>query len=141
MPIIRLGYKRPLKAADMWSLKYVYTTDYVLTQFNRRWEKRPKPDGADRAAFRRNVAFVLFLVFWPLFSYCFVLKLIQTVLMFCSPIVLDWLIYFMSSNDPDWKGYFYSFLLFLISFLEAILANQVSSLSLSASVFDDQNFI
>ena len=108
----------------MWSLKYIYTTDYLLAQFNKRWEKRPKV--GDKSQYKRNVAFVIFLVFWPLFTYCFVLKLIQTVLMFLSPIVLDWLIYFMSSDDPDWKGYFYSFLLFLISFTESILANQVS---------------
>ena len=125
-PIIRLGYKRPLKIADMWNLKFIYTTDYLLSQFNQRWERRPKDDGTDRAQFKRNVAWVTFLVFWPLFTYCFVLKLVQTVLMFSSPIVLDWLITFMSSNDPNWKGYFYSFLLFLISFSESLLANQVS---------------
>ena len=108
----------------MWNLKTAYTTDYLLGQFNKPWQKRPKDDGTRTAQIKRNVAFVIFSVFWPLFAYCFVLKLIQTVLMFCSPTVLDWLITFMSSNDPNWKGYFYSFLLFLISFLESLFDNQ-----------------
>ena len=125
-PIIRLGYKRPLRIADMWSLSPIYTTDYVLTQFNKHWDKRPKDDGSRIARFRRNVAFVTFRVLWPLFGFCFILKIAQTILMFTSPIVLDWLIYFMSSDDPDWKGYVYSFLLVFISFMETLFDNQVS---------------
>ena len=123
-PIIQLGYKRSLQIADVWNLKSIYKTDYVLAQFNERWEKRPKDADTRKARLKRNIAFVIFLFQWPLFAYCFLLKLIQTLLMFSSPVVLDWLIYFMSSDDPNWLGYFYSFLLFLISFFESMFESQ-----------------
>ena len=123
-PLIRLGYKRPLKITDMWSLTS-YSTDQILSQFNESWDMRPKDDGTRTVRIKRNVAFVIFRIFWPLLAFCFVLKIVQTILMFSSPIVLDWLITFMSSsNDPDWKGYLYSFLLFLISFMESVFDNQ-----------------
>lgn len=123
-PIIRLGYKRPLKIADVWTLNSIYTTDYILAQFNKRWEKRPKDEPGRLVQLRRNVAFIIFLVLWPHFSLVFVLKTIQTCFMFLSPIVLDWLIFFMASNDPNWIGYLYASMLFLISFLESMFESQ-----------------
>ena len=96
----------------------------MLSEFNKRWDKRPKYDETSKRQLRRNVAWVIFRTLWPLFAYCFFLKLVQTFLMFSSPIVLDWLITFMSSDDPNWKGYFYSFLLFLISLLDSLFDNQ-----------------
>ena len=123
-PIIKLGYKRPLKVSDMWNLKLIYKTDFVLKVFDKLWSKK-KYDKITNAEVRRNVAIVLFSTFWTQFTYCFILKLLQTILMFLSPVVLDYLISFMASpSDPDWKGYFFSFLLFSISFLESIIANQ-----------------
>lgn len=107
----------------MWALKPTYSTDYMLSQFNEYWEKRLKGEGTKKQS-NRSVVWAIFFFLWPLFFYCFVMKLVQTVLMFSSPVVLDWLITFMSSNDPDWKGYFYAFLLFFISFSESMFDAQ-----------------
>ena len=122
-PLIRLGYKRPLKLTDVWGLRRIYSTDFVLIAFEKYWNKR-KYDAELKAYVRRNVALIIFVTFWPHFLLLFVLKLAQTVLMFCSPIVLDYLITFISSNEPDWKVYFYSFLLFFISFMDTLVGNQ-----------------
>ena len=118
--LIRLGYKRPLQLSDMWTLDRIYTTDYVLTRFHEHWDR--KPTNGDQL--KRDLTLVTFLTFWPFFVWIIVLKLIQIVLMFLSPTVLDWLIYFLSSDDPNWQGYFYALLLFLISLLDSLLANQ-----------------
>lgn len=123
-PIIRLGYKRPLKVSDMWNLKMIYKTDYILNIFNRFWSKK-KYDKELNTEVRRNIAIVLFITYWKMFCYTFFLKLVQTVLMFLSPVVLDYLITFMATpTDPNWKGYFLSFLLFMISFFDSIFNNQ-----------------
>lgn len=122
-PLIRLGYKRPLKITDLWNLNFSYKTDNVIEIFNRYWDVK-KIDKQTKKEVRRNVALVVFLSFWPLFTYTFILKLLQTVFMFLSPVVLDYLITFMASDDPAWIGYFYSFLLFAISFVESIISSQ-----------------
>ena len=108
----------------MWDLKLIGKTDFVLTIFNKFWNRK-KYDKTVNAEVRRNVAIVLFFTFWTQFTYCFILKFVQTIFMFLSPVILDYLIFFMSSpTDPDWKGYFYSFLLFFISLLESIIESQ-----------------
>lgn len=106
----------------MWDLKSSHTTDHLLSQFNQFWKKRTKNEGEVKS--NRNVGWMIIRFLWPLFAYCFVMKLVQTVLMLSSPIVLDWLITFMSSDDPNWKGYFYAFLLFTISLSESMIEGQ-----------------
>lgn len=116
--MIRLGYKRPLQLSDMWSLNRVYTTDQVLHRFDRHWKHAPTN------GLKRDVALVISLAFWPLLVWLVVLKLVQITLMFLSPTVLDRLITFLSSNDPNWTGYLYAIHLFLISLFDLLFTNQ-----------------
>ena len=118
-PFIRLGYKRPLQLSDLWSLNRIYTSDYVLGQFEKHWNRKP----TNKGQLRRNVALVILLSFWPFFVWLVLLKIITIVLMFLSPTVLDWLISFLSTDDANWKGYLYAGLLFLISLLDSLFSN------------------
>lgn len=53
-----------------------------------------------------------------------VLMLVLSILQFASPQIVNLLIDFVSSDQPNWKGYFYTVLIVLVTFMVTILNTQ-----------------
>ena len=62
--------------------------------------------------------------FGPAYSVTSVLMFILSVLQFANPLIVNLLIDFVSSDDPDWKGYLYTVLIVLVTFVITILNSQ-----------------
>ena len=53
-----------------------------------------------------------------------VISLVLSVLQFANPQIVNLLIDFVSSNDPYWKGYLYTVLIVLVTFMCTVLNSQ-----------------
>ena len=67
---------------------------------------------------------VMLKAFGPAYSVTSVLMFILSVLQFANPLIVNLLIDFVSSDDPDWKGYLYTVLIVLVTFVITILNSQ-----------------
>lgn len=71
-----------------------------------------------------GVANVIVKSFWPLLLTASLMKLVSSLLTFASPILLDRIIGFVSSNEPSWRGTLYALTLFFLSIAESIFTNR-----------------
>lgn len=144
---IWLGYKNPLEDKDMWSLKPEDASPEVAPLFLSYWNKsvakssqiQPMPN-EQSAAFKKSSASVNFAsskpkktasivpalvkAFGATFAFGSCLKLVQDTLTFASPQILKLLINFVSSDEPDWKGYLYAGLLFGVASTQTLFLSQ-----------------
>ena len=62
--------------------------------------------------------------FGPAYSLSAVIWLFLAVLQFANPQIVNLLIDFVSSSDPDWKGFLYVGLIVIVTFVISILNSQ-----------------
>ena len=62
--------------------------------------------------------------FGPIFAVSGVFQLIYSILQFVSPQVVNLLITFVTSDEPIWKGYFYTILICAVTFINTLLIAQ-----------------
>ena len=67
----------------------------------------------------------LFKAFGPDFYVSVFLQLLYSVFQFASPQIVNLLISFVESDDPDWKGYFYMVLIVGVTLLNTLINSQV----------------
>jgi ATP-binding cassette subfamily C (CFTR/MRP) protein 1 len=133
----------------MWILHCRFNTERILNRFEKFWrpalirsrellhQRSNEIDGStlmlnENEQFTRrksasstiNILKPLLRTYWPDMVYLAVLKLISSLLIFVGPIVLDYLITFINSDEPTWRGLFYASLLFLSAFVDSMLSNQ-----------------
>ncbi|KAG1691094.1 Multidrug resistance-associated protein 1 [Nymphon striatum] len=137
-PLVIRGYKQPLVEEDQWSLAprrrcvklynrfqhywqaeiskrksnyYLYI--YDLVTFSKSWFN------CGRSKFKPSIISALFFAFWPQLLAGFIMKLITTLLVFVSPLVLK-----LVSYEPVWRGVFYAIILFLSGEILSLFESQ-----------------
>ncbi|MGH0124216.1 UNVERIFIED_CONTAM: hypothetical protein FKN15_024645 [Acipenser sinensis] len=145
------GYKKPLKAEDLWSLRKDDTSEKIISDLKQEWsvecaKLQQKTDSLsptatlgskmpDQAQLLRKLqkeqssGFCLLRalarVFGPYFLSGTLCLVVHDVFMFSIPQVLSLLLAFMSDADaPLWKGYFYAALMFLVSCMQSLFNHQ-----------------
>ncbi|GAB6029961.1 hypothetical protein CHUAL_005656 [Chamberlinius hualienensis] len=140
------GYRHSLERKDLWSLKTEDRSSYLVPQFERKWNaeiqkstrNRPVQTKASFSSRRQEVEITpvdsnirqpslvkaLFKTFGGTFMYGAFLKLVSDLLIFASPLLLRWLINFVSSNEPMWRGYLYAVLMFIAAIAQSLVLNQ-----------------
>lgn len=66
----------------------------------------------------------LLATFAPAYALSALYQLLYSTLQFASPQIVNLLIDFVQSDDPQWKGYFYTILICLVTFVNTILNSQ-----------------
>ncbi|XP_063974580.1 multidrug resistance-associated protein 1 isoform X9 [Diachasmimorpha longicaudata] len=137
------GFKKPLETSDLWSMNPEDTAMEIVPKFDKYWNKTLKKYDSNqsaKASFRKgsgqvnfnntrrkkgaSILIPLCRAFGPTFIFGAFLKLSQDIMIFIGPKVLELLIEFIKGNEPNWKGYFYSALLFLTAVLQTLVLSQ-----------------
>nr|CAD7572885.1 unnamed protein product [Timema californicum] len=134
------GYRRPLEKTDLWGLNPEDLTQEVVPKFCKHWDRtvRSKERKNQNATFHKRSGSVnitkagdskklpsvlpaICRAFGPTFLFGSLLRLLGDVLTFASPQLLGFLIAFVSSDDPMWKGYLYAGLILLVNCVQAFI--------------------
>lgn len=126
-----LGHKKALEVDDMWDLSQENLTEQNYKDFMKNIPDKVRKNKQSGAEIDDENVPLNGSVMWPLIKtyyleliFIVVLKLIASLLTFTSPIVLNWLISFMTNDEPTWKGYFYAVIMFVSSHLESLFNSQ-----------------
>nr|CAD7413218.1 unnamed protein product [Timema poppensis] len=135
-PFVWKGYRSPIKNQDLWGLTPEETSREIVPSFNKYWEKTL--DKASRNSGRMDfvkttkktrkpsVLLALVKAFGPTFLFGSILLFCVNVLTFVSPQILKYLIAFVSSDDPMWKGYMYASMMFIAAAVQTMFNSQYS---------------
>uniref|UniRef100_A0A7N6BNZ9 ABC-type glutathione-S-conjugate transporter n=1 Tax=Anabas testudineus TaxID=64144 RepID=A0A7N6BNZ9_ANATE len=147
------GYRTPLAAEDLWTLREEDTSNKIISELQEDWtaecdvsspeaQEKALASGAalgsrlpDQAQLLRKLqkeqssGFFLFRTlvrkFGPYFLTGTLCIIFHDAFMFAIPQVLSLLLGFMRDEDaPLWKGYFYATLMFLLSCLQSLFNHQ-----------------
>ncbi|XP_056144596.1 multidrug resistance-associated protein 1-like [Lampris incognitus] len=148
------GYRSPLQADDLWSLREEDSSDKIISKLEKDWaqqcaklqQKEHSMSGASWSStgttrlteqtqllrkLRQEQSSGLCLLrtlartFGPYFLCGTFCLIIHDAFMFTIPQVLSLLLGFMQEeNDLLWKGYLYAFLMFLMSCLQSLFSHQ-----------------
>ncbi|KAM6957268.1 multidrug resistance-associated protein 1-like [Aplochiton taeniatus] len=152
--LIVRGYRSPLQAEDLWTLRQEDSSDTIISDLEREWtyqwakrhrqdllRKGSGPDPSeptkiteqtqllDYQSQEQSSGFCLFhtlaLSFGPYFLCGTLCLIVHDAVMFAIPQVLSLLLEFMRDEEaPLWKGYMYAFLMFLLSSLQSLFNHQ-----------------
>ncbi|KAG1968389.1 multidrug resistance-associated protein [Pimephales promelas] len=145
------GYRSPLKAEDLWSLREEDTSEKIICDLEKEWAKQcaklqqqeSSLNGSQALGYKlseqkqllrklhkeQSSGFCLLRTlaknFGPYFLTGTLCLVIQDAFMFSIPQVLSLLLGFVRDEDaPLWKGYLFAFLLFLLSCLQSLFNHQ-----------------
>ncbi|XP_072938928.1 multidrug resistance-associated protein 1 isoform X2 [Epargyreus clarus] len=139
-PLALTGFRRSLTESDLWALNPQDTSKEVVPKFDKFWERtlrKREASNATKATYSKTSASVNFkpenekkpasilsalcLAFGGQFLFGALLKLINDILMFLSPQLLNLLIDFVGSKQPLWKGYLYAVALLACATVQTML--------------------
>uniref|UniRef100_A0A4W6BWQ9 ABC-type glutathione-S-conjugate transporter n=1 Tax=Lates calcarifer TaxID=8187 RepID=A0A4W6BWQ9_LATCA len=136
------GYRTPLAAEDLWTLREEDTSHKIISELEQNWTEKALASGValgsrlpDQAQLLRKLQkeqssgfFLLRTLarkFGPYFLTGTLCIIFHDAFMFAIPQVLSLLLGFMRDEDaPLWKGYFYATLMFLLSCLQSLFNHQ-----------------
>ncbi|XP_059413452.1 multidrug resistance-associated protein 1 [Carassius carassius] len=145
------GYRSPLQAEDLWSLREEDTSEKIICDLEKEWAKQwakmqqqgSTLNGAQALGYKLSEqtqllrklhkeqisGFCLLRTlaknFGPYFLTGTLFLVIQDAFMFSIPQVLSLLLGFVRDEDaPLWKGYLFAFLMFLLSCLQSLFNHQ-----------------
>uniref|UniRef100_A0A9J7YN69 ABC-type glutathione-S-conjugate transporter n=1 Tax=Cyprinus carpio carpio TaxID=630221 RepID=A0A9J7YN69_CYPCA len=140
------GYRSPLKAEDLWSLREQDTSEKIICDLEKEWAKqwaKIAMNGAQALGYKlseqtqllrklhkeQSSGFCLLRTlaknFGPYFLTGTLCLVIQDIFMFSIPQVLSLLLGFVRDEDaPLWKGYVFAFLMVLLSCLQSLFNHQ-----------------
>uniref|UniRef100_A0A3Q3RY77 ABC-type glutathione-S-conjugate transporter n=1 Tax=Mastacembelus armatus TaxID=205130 RepID=A0A3Q3RY77_9TELE len=136
------GYRTPLAAEDLWTLREEDTSYKIISELQEDWTEKALVSGValgsrlpDQAQLLRKLQkkqssgfFLLSTLarkFGPYFLTGTLCIIFHDAFMFAIPQVLSLLLGFMRDEDaPLWKGYFYATLMFLLSCLQSLFNHQ-----------------
>uniref|UniRef100_A0A673H1H8 ABC-type glutathione-S-conjugate transporter n=1 Tax=Sinocyclocheilus rhinocerous TaxID=307959 RepID=A0A673H1H8_9TELE len=138
------GYRSPLQAEDLWSLREEDTSEKIICDLEKEWAKQESAlNGAQALGYKLSEqtqllrklhkeqisGFCLLRTlaknFGPYFLTGTLCLVIQDAFMFSIPQVLSLLLGFVRDEDaPLWKGYLFAFLMFLLSCLQSLFNHQ-----------------
>ena len=134
------GYKKPLTPDDMWDLVPDNQTKNVMNQFDKIWlpavqkskeEAIRKTPTGDMVTTDLNIGLSLTKMFGWEVLYVSLFKLVACILTFANPLVMDYLIAYVTpgSTEPVWRGYFYAGLMFVAPLFESVFNGQFEYLN------------
>ncbi|EMP37353.1 Multidrug resistance-associated protein 6 [Chelonia mydas] len=143
------GYQQPLQADDLWSLMKENSSEEIVSQLEREWKKycnrakqntesikykKDQQSGAGLVETEETQVLLqpeqsqsepLLKAFWNMFGTYFLLGTLSLVIcdvfLFSVPKILSLFLEFITDREaPNWKGYFYATLLFLLACLQTL---------------------
>lgn len=142
------GFRNPLEHKDLWDMKPEDAAGEVMPQFAKHWnatiakrntnlqpiQAKAEYSRGEKVKFvqprssEKKIASILPALckaFGPTFLFGAMLKLANDVLTFVSPQILKWLIGFIGDPEAeDWKGIFYSVMLFVVASVQTLFLAQ-----------------
>ena len=129
------GYKKPLTTDDMWDLIPDNQTNNVMDRFDKVWiptvqesrdEAMRKTPNGQMVSTDVNIALTIMKVFGVQWLFVGLLKLVASILTFANPLVMDYLLAYVTPNstEPEWRGYFYASLMFVSPLIESVFNGQ-----------------
>ncbi|XP_044271389.1 multidrug resistance-associated protein 1 isoform X7 [Tribolium madens] len=122
-PLAWRGFRRPLVDSDLWDMKPEDSASEVVPTFEKHW-KRILQKCESSIKKQASILPALIKAFGPTFVFGALLKLIQDLLTFVSPHILDLLIQFVKNNEEQWKGFLYAGALFVTATIQTIVLSQ-----------------
>eukprot|EP00094_Tigriopus_californicus_P001437 TCALIF_01392-PA protein Name:"Similar to Abcc1 Multidrug resistance-associated protein 1 (Mus musculus)" AED:0.04 eAED:0.04 QI:0/0.8/0.33/0.83/1/1/6/0/1537 len=119
-PLMLKGWKTTLKQSELWSLKFNNRCAGVIPSWDKSWENQVRNANGKTI----SILPTLIRAFGPAYFLSSILMFILSILQFASPQIVDLLIAFVSSDDPNWKGYFYTFLIVGSTLTVSVLNSQ-----------------
>ncbi|XP_055327526.1 multidrug resistance-associated protein 1-like isoform X2 [Paramacrobiotus metropolitanus] len=117
-----LGWRRPLLQKDMYDMQSEDSAHVGVTELQKNWEEEvitAKRNQKDPSFFQ-----AMFRTFWKPLSATLAMRVLNDVLIFVSPVILQLLINFVESKtEHAWKGYFYTVAMLLTQVCQTILLN------------------
>ncbi len=142
-PMILKGYRRPLTENDMYRMNLVNTSKEVLNNFEQKLDtirtekiiKKMKTEAysgyqhseAEKRSVQINVAIVIIKVYWMQLLGIAMLKFVASCLTFGNPVILDFLMTFMSDtsgSQPTWRGFLFAAMMFVFPLFESVINSQ-----------------
>ncbi|KFM68709.1 Multidrug resistance-associated protein 1, partial [Stegodyphus mimosarum] len=140
------GFRNTIATDDVDLINPDMKTTYVHQRFQAAWmvedaiarSKRSDAEGSKTVGiFGRGPSLLIALAkaLWPWFLAAACLEFLYDVFVLIPPLILEWLINFMDSDEPAWHGYIYCFVLFLTTSLSVLfLAHDLNLLMISSVV-------
>ncbi|XP_063922509.1 multidrug resistance-associated protein 1 isoform X6 [Zophobas morio] len=123
-PLAWRGFRRPLVDSDLWDMKHEDSAREVVPMFEKHWRKVLQKSESSTKKKQASILPALVKAFGPTFVFGALLKLIQDLLTFVSPQILNLLIQFVKNSEEQWKGFFYAGLLFVTATIQTIVLSQ-----------------
>ncbi|CAG2055590.1 unnamed protein product [Timema podura] len=133
-PLVWKGYRNPLKSADLWSLNPEDTSEEIVPVFNKHWEATKLRENKQKMSMivvkqmgvkkEISVVFTLCKAFGPTFLFGALLKIVNDLLLFVNPQLLKFIIQFVTSDEPLWKGYLYAVLMLATASVQTLIQAQ-----------------
>uniref|UniRef100_A0AAQ5Y5P3 ABC-type glutathione-S-conjugate transporter n=1 Tax=Amphiprion ocellaris TaxID=80972 RepID=A0AAQ5Y5P3_AMPOC len=134
------GYRRPLQAADLWTLRDQDSSVYIMTELDKFWSQSCKQLRSSAVPTEktqllkknqegRGCCLILLRALGRSFGLYFLVGILcllaHDAIMFAVPQVLSVLLGFMRDKDAEmWKGLLFASLLFILSCLQSVLHHQ-----------------
>uniref|UniRef100_T1J4L1 ABC-type glutathione-S-conjugate transporter n=1 Tax=Strigamia maritima TaxID=126957 RepID=T1J4L1_STRMM len=119
-----LGFRRPLTKDDLWDLLPQYRCSYNFPNYHKNWQLISKKQTLAGKTPSPSVLFALGRTFWIPFILTGLTQLGANTTDFTTPFALRFLIDFVSSDEPSWRGYFYCCLIMFMGIIAAFFYTQ-----------------
>ncbi len=96
----------------------------VVPLWDKYWNRELAAQRRKKRKVRLSILPTLARVVGPTYAFAMFFQLAYSVMQFASPQVVNLLIDFVESDEPQWKGYFYTALICLATLLTTILSSQ-----------------
>ena len=116
------GWRRYLVNEDLWTLNPSDRCRGVIPVWDANWDDQKKAKQPKRKPL--SILNTLVSSFGGVFAASAILQLIYTIISFVSPQLVNFLIAFVESDEPMWKGYLYTITLIAVTMLNTIINSQ-----------------
>ena len=116
------GWRRYLVNEDLWTLNPSDRCRGVIPVWDANWDEQKKAKQPKRKPL--SILNTLVSSFGGVFAASAILQLIYTIISFVSPQLVNFLIAFVESDEPMWRGYLYTITLIAVTMLNTIINSQ-----------------
>ena len=116
------GWRRYLVNEDLWTLNPSDRCRGVIPMWDANWDDQKKAKQPKRKPL--SILNTLVSSFGGVFAASAILQLIYTIISFVSPQLVNFLIAFVESDEPMWRGYLYTITLIAVTMLNTIINSQ-----------------
>ena len=116
------GWRRYLVNEDLWTLNPSDRCRGVIPEWDANWDNQKKAKQPKRKPL--SILNTLVSSFGGVFAASAILQLIYTIISFVSPQLVNFLIAFVESDEPMWRGYLYTITLIAVTMLNTIINSQ-----------------